>query len=249
MNEKKGYENHNRRQLQKIMSVTVELVKQKNINDITISDIAKASGLTRPTIYRYFPDKQSIFWAIFFEESQIMYESIRNLPAEQDIYLRLMSITQIMMESFLTSEENRIYFDVYLHTYLDRCEDGNYAWNEIPQNLYGYQPGKSVYQYFEGVIDLNEHQDVRDIIISFLYALAELMHFSDRIQNGIRIKYQIHSDEMFVRQVRWMLLGVKHDLYEKGYIDHLAYPDVFDKYRENGEEALNDEVTDDACSK
>ncbi len=55
-----------------IVTVGAELVARKGVADTSLSEIAKAAGLTAPAIYRYFPSKTDIL----VEAATDMYEQI-----------------------------------------------------------------------------------------------------------------------------------------------------------------------------
>lgn len=59
------YTNHRENQKEWILEVAEDLFIQKGIELVTIGDIAKASRLTRATIYKYFSNKEQIAQDIF----------------------------------------------------------------------------------------------------------------------------------------------------------------------------------------
>lgn len=52
--------NHKARQISKIVEATLGIIHEKGISGLSFSAIAKAAGITRQTIYNYFPDLSSI---------------------------------------------------------------------------------------------------------------------------------------------------------------------------------------------
>jgi|PlaIllAssembly_1097288.scaffolds.fasta_scaffold258209_1 AcrR family transcriptional regulator len=59
------YTNHRENQREGILEVAEDLFIQRGIEQITIGEIAKASRLTRATIYKYFTNKEQIAQEIF----------------------------------------------------------------------------------------------------------------------------------------------------------------------------------------
>jgi AcrR family transcriptional regulator len=59
------YEVHRENQREWILEVAEDLFIQKGIEQVTIGDIAKASRLTRATIYKYFSNKEQMAQEIF----------------------------------------------------------------------------------------------------------------------------------------------------------------------------------------
>ena len=59
------YANHRENQREWILEVAEDLFIQKGIEQVTIGDIAKASRLTRATLYKYFSNKEQMAQEIF----------------------------------------------------------------------------------------------------------------------------------------------------------------------------------------
>jgi AcrR family transcriptional regulator len=59
------YANHRENQKEWILEVAEDLFIQKGIEQVTIGDVARASRLTRATIYKYFSNKEQIAQDIF----------------------------------------------------------------------------------------------------------------------------------------------------------------------------------------
>jgi len=75
------YRHHRENQRERILEIAEKLFIQKNLDSVSLSDIARSIKMTRNTLYEYFPNKQEIAWAIF---QKIVEEwSIQN----QDILL------------------------------------------------------------------------------------------------------------------------------------------------------------------
>jgi AcrR family transcriptional regulator len=62
---RRNYIAHRDSQRQTILAAAEDLFIQKGIELVTMGDVARASRLTRATIYQYFANKQEIAWAIF----------------------------------------------------------------------------------------------------------------------------------------------------------------------------------------
>ena len=52
--------NHKERQIARIVEATLQLMHEGGLSRVTISKVALAAGMTRQTIYNYFPDVESI---------------------------------------------------------------------------------------------------------------------------------------------------------------------------------------------
>ena len=49
---------------QKIVDAAIRLVRRHGYRKVTMSDIAEASGMSRPTLYAAFPNKEAVFAAL-----------------------------------------------------------------------------------------------------------------------------------------------------------------------------------------
>ncbi len=60
----KPYQAHRETQRERILDAAEPLFVQAGIDGVSLSDIARAAGMTRNTVYEYFPSKQEVAWAI-----------------------------------------------------------------------------------------------------------------------------------------------------------------------------------------
>lgn len=55
-----------------ILDATTELFAARGLENVTFGDIAKATGLSRPLIYFYFPDRESLFFETVARSEQAL---------------------------------------------------------------------------------------------------------------------------------------------------------------------------------
>jgi AcrR family transcriptional regulator len=84
----------------KLIEVARQLFAEKGIDDITMNDIASASGKGRRTLYTYFKNKNEIYNAVIESELNILYKSLqevveKSLPAD----IKLLEFINIRLES------------------------------------------------------------------------------------------------------------------------------------------------------
>ena len=60
----KPYQSHRENQRTRILEAAERLFIRDGIDQVNLSDIARAARLTRNTLYEYFPSKQEVAWAI-----------------------------------------------------------------------------------------------------------------------------------------------------------------------------------------
>ncbi|MHA1127442.1 MAG: TetR/AcrR family transcriptional regulator [Alphaproteobacteria bacterium] len=63
---------HKTRQINRIIGATLGLIEQNGLSNLSISNVAEASGVTRQTIYNYFPDVESIITQALDAHSKAM---------------------------------------------------------------------------------------------------------------------------------------------------------------------------------
>ena len=215
--EKAIYKEHFDKQMATIMKVATDLARQKGIDNISISDIAKACGLTRPTIYRYFSGKDDIFWAIFFETQNTVMERILEKKGPNDTIIeRLSMVASIMREEYQNNLSFSVYNEVFMTLYSKACEDKSYNW-QTAQNLYNFRPGRSVNKYIGDIVDLDANPEVRNIVVSFIYAFSALLKLGTSGSQAIENKYGIQSNELLDHQTKWLLEGAEKELAQLGF--------------------------------
>ncbi|MDT5017845.1 MAG: TetR/AcrR family transcriptional regulator, ethionamide resistance regulator [Mycobacterium sp.] len=63
---------------QAILATLEGLLEERPLAEISVDDLAKGAGLSRPTFYFYFPSKDAVLFALF---EQVMNEANRNADA------------------------------------------------------------------------------------------------------------------------------------------------------------------------
>ncbi|MDR1372739.1 MAG: TetR family transcriptional regulator [Dysgonamonadaceae bacterium] len=84
----------------KLIEVARKLLAEMGIENITMNDIAAASGKGRRTLYTYFKNKAEIYNAVIESELNILYKSLqevvnKDLPAD----VKLLEFINIRLES------------------------------------------------------------------------------------------------------------------------------------------------------
>jgi len=71
--EKRREEERDQRR-EEILQAALTLFAEKGYSETTLTEIAREARLGKATLYYYFPDKESIFWTIYSEETTRYYE-------------------------------------------------------------------------------------------------------------------------------------------------------------------------------
>lgn len=110
--ERKVYQLHRDRQRESILDAAECLFLARGIDDVNMADIAIAAQVTRATLYKYFPNKQEIAWAVFEHYCELMNASADDEPLIP-IHNGLDQVANILeswCEFFHTYPQRALYF-------------------------------------------------------------------------------------------------------------------------------------------
>lgn len=69
----------------RILRATIEAATIHGLARLSVSDVAKRAGLSRPTVYKHFPSRRDLIAAAVQSEAQAMTEAVRaEVEAERD---------------------------------------------------------------------------------------------------------------------------------------------------------------------
>ncbi len=99
----------NQKKYDKILDALQELLENKNLQTISVSEIAQTAGIGKGSIYYYFPSKDAILEALIERSYEKPLETAKHLAEQQDIFpfTRMAMIFQACRNSsseFLRSE-------------------------------------------------------------------------------------------------------------------------------------------------
>lgn len=83
----------------KLIDTAVELFMEKGFSAATMREISNRAGFGTATIYNYFPSKEKILYAYFYEKQNEVNEILDNIPEYQDFQLK--EKLQIQLETLL----------------------------------------------------------------------------------------------------------------------------------------------------
>lgn len=110
--ERKVYQLHRDRQRESILLAAEELFLARGIDDVNMADIAIAAQVTRATLYKYFPNKQEIAWAVFEHYCELMTATVADEPL-MPLYnglARVANILEAWCDFFHTYPQRALYF-------------------------------------------------------------------------------------------------------------------------------------------
>jgi AcrR family transcriptional regulator len=111
------------------MDATAELVAERGLRSVTMSEIAEATGIGRATLYKYFPDVDTILRA--WHERQIRGH-LRQLAEARDQAEDAVSRLEAVLEAYaLIAHESHGHQDAELAAFLHRDEQVARAEHEL----------------------------------------------------------------------------------------------------------------------
>ena len=79
-----------------IMEAAYTLLQEKSVRDLTIEEVAKRAGVSKPTIYKWWPTKAALVMTLFHERIATYPQPLEALGAEQSLRWRV----QRMIDAF-----------------------------------------------------------------------------------------------------------------------------------------------------
>jgi mycofactocin system transcriptional regulator len=74
-----------------ITSVALELFATRGFDEVSVDDVARAAGIARRTLFRYYPSKNAIPWGDFDAHLDHMRELLQAVPADAPTTIALRS--------------------------------------------------------------------------------------------------------------------------------------------------------------
>lgn len=110
--------------MQRAMETAFRLFAEKGIDPVTMPEIADASGVTRPSLYRYFSTKPELVIAIGTWKWQQYIEAEReHFPAELRERMTAREYVETYLDLFLNLYRNHrelLCFNHYFNTYIEK---------------------------------------------------------------------------------------------------------------------------------
>ncbi|MBW3077781.1 TetR/AcrR family transcriptional regulator [Bifidobacterium simiiventris] len=205
------YVRHGQRQSDLILDCAEDLFLRDGVDVVSISDIARASGVSRPTVYRYFNTKEDIFWAVYYRlQSSCMKELTERLTAAPDTYHRFVAYVEVMYKTFDGNERYLLAQDIFMSKYIRASEDPHATFWDNPYNTSGIRPG-GIMRYFVDFHDgsVKGSLDPTTTVVSFAYGVSSCMAVCFKSRRAIPVKYGVDPVDVLRTQMTWMLDSVR----------------------------------------
>lgn len=98
---------HKDRQINRIIRATLGLIEHQGLSNLSISNVAKAAGVTRQTIYNYFPDVESIICQTLEVHSKaIEVHQLDLLKSVEDIESKFYALAEFHISNASSAHSN-----------------------------------------------------------------------------------------------------------------------------------------------
>ncbi|WP_099205669.1 TetR/AcrR family transcriptional regulator [Scatolibacter rhodanostii] len=113
------YVKHSELRYKLILDTAQQLFIEEGIKNVSFSVLAEACGIARATLYKYFPDKETLLWEIQRRSFQQFGESLRKQDSEQQLSAleRYALYFDVMLQGFQVNPNNFLFFDLFSKTY------------------------------------------------------------------------------------------------------------------------------------
>lgn len=92
------------RKFEQVLRGAREVFMADGFEGANVDDIARAAGVSKATLYSYFPDKRLLFIEVAQTECQLMAERILSMIDESRPAREVLTITATQLVAFLTSD-------------------------------------------------------------------------------------------------------------------------------------------------
>ncbi len=98
---------HRDRRRQSIIDATMSLVAERGMADVSMAEVAKAAGIGRATLYRYFPGVEEIVAERVLGTVRTHHATLESAIAEQDDPIDAISAALLILLEFFATDGHR----------------------------------------------------------------------------------------------------------------------------------------------
>ena len=92
----------------RILGAARRAFAENPFHEVLVDDVAREAGVGKGTIYRYFPDKESLYFAVIFDGIEGLQQRIRSsVTAEGEMESRIRALAEAYISFF---RQNRFFF-------------------------------------------------------------------------------------------------------------------------------------------
>lgn len=90
-----------------LAQTAIQLFTQKGFDETTVSEVAAAAGVSRRTLFNYFPTKEDLALSGLSEQGEVIAARLAVRPADEDVWVSLARAFEVLDE-IEASPENRL---------------------------------------------------------------------------------------------------------------------------------------------
>lgn len=112
------YARHNESQQERILVAAEALVDARGVDAPTMADFAAAAGITRATLYRYYPSKDHILWAVYNRKMRLFASDMAEMDEQSGTtYERIERFLHRLAQNYREHPESFQFFSRFYGTY------------------------------------------------------------------------------------------------------------------------------------
>lgn len=163
-----------------ILSAAYELLLENGFKAVTVDGIAERSGVSKATIYKWWPNKASVVLDGFFEATEVMLQVPDTGSVKEDVFIQANKLA-----AFLTSHKGRVITELIAEGQSDKNIADEY------RERYFYPRRLISKNIFERGIQRGELRNDLDIELSIDLIFAPLFYrllITDKPLDSVYIK-------------------------------------------------------------
>ena len=206
------YPAHRAKQMEFILTQAEELMIEKGIEKVTVTDVIRKTHLMRSTFYRYFSSKEELLWQIMQKHiCQFMagFENKMRQQCPKNTYSIISLFFEELYLQYQTNPSTFLFIRLYRTTYLENTHYSGYTNRSQLQSH--YRSGGLIQLLLQNYPDssVSFSDSVYETGVMLVYApisfAAELLQISDDLD----AKYMVSSQNVFRTYLDSLLKSIR----------------------------------------
>lgn len=190
------YTRHSKSQRNTILACAEELFIQRGVENVTMSNLAEAAGMTRATLYRYYDNKERVLWAIHNQQIEEFSKSYLPKLEQQDgtTYDRLSFFLHLLTGFYRENPASFRFLDVFFQTYQEATtEPGKKTYHMMHGD--GFGSGDIVRILTKNFHDGSVKPDLDPVptVVSLIYGTLGILLYLLKCTDSLAIKYNVSA--------------------------------------------------------
>lgn len=205
------YVRHGLNQRTQILDAAEALFDDRELESVTMTDIAGAAGITRATLYRYFDNKTAVMWAIYNRQVGKFAEGF--VPeieaASKTTYERLEAYLRFLARRYDENPRLFKFMARFFSTYQEVTVNDKQQYRELHGE--GFGSGDTVRMLSRDFHDGSVRDDLDPVetIASIVYIMTGMLFLLPDYRSGLEAKYGVTDERVLDRFIDMALAYVK----------------------------------------